>query len=130
MVDDGRGRSHEVAQRLLDAHNTKDLASLRSLLADDVRYWSVLAGPLVGADDVIAEMSRIFQSLPNDELTVLRQAADAETCVAEFEASGTSASGEDYRHEYAQVLELDDGLITSIKVYLDPEAVPVALSLQ
>jgi ketosteroid isomerase-like protein len=43
--------------------------------------------------------------------------------VVEFVSRGTAPSGRSYELEFTEVIDLVDGKIASVKVYLDPEEV-------
>jgi hypothetical protein len=58
-----------------------------------VRYWSVVAGKLEAVDAVMEEVRRLFYVLKDEQLTVLRRAADEENVVAELAARGPARPG-------------------------------------
>jgi len=49
--------------------------------------------------------------------------AEGDTAVAEFESTGRDANGVDYRIEFTEVIQFDNGRISSVTVYIDPETV-------
>jgi ketosteroid isomerase-like protein len=52
---------------------------------------------------------------------------DGDTVVVEFRSTGTAPSGRSYALEFTEVIELREGKIATVKVYLDPDEVERAM---
>ena len=124
--------SRDDARRLIDtvvaAYNSRDTEALIALYQPDVTYWSALGGLQQGMDAVREHIDHLHETLPDERMQARAVITDGELIVVEFESTGTNPAGNPYTIEFTEVFELRDGMIASIKVYLDTEAVSRAMS--
>jgi steroid delta-isomerase-like uncharacterized protein len=123
----GGSGATDVANRWIEAYNTKDLDTIRSLCADDIRLEHHNRGVLVeGPDAVIALMEQFGGLAPDRRFhSVRRQFSDGERVVTEltWEATPTvdvpdfAAKGETLTWELACVWTVRDGQIVQYDDY-------------
>lgn len=116
----------QVVAQLVGAYNAKDEGALGALYDPAVTYWSALSGSHVGADAVLAHVRELFATLPDETMEAVTVVADDETAVVEVRSTGHGPDGTPYTIDFTEVLGIRDGVIHSIKVYLDPAAVAEA----
>ncbi|MCH8991160.1 MAG: nuclear transport factor 2 family protein [Acidobacteria bacterium] len=117
--DDARLLIH----RIVTAYNSRDVDALVALYRPDITYWSAIDGLQEGADAVREHLDHLHATIPEEQMTAQTVITDGELIVVEFESTGTNPAGNSYTIEFTEVFELDDGKVSSIKVYLDPEEV-------
>ncbi|MFQ5948111.1 MAG: nuclear transport factor 2 family protein [Acidimicrobiia bacterium] len=122
-MEDARAAARALVHQLVDAYNAKDLEGVAGLYAEDARYWSALEDWRSGLDEVRAHLQTLFETLPDEQMSIKALVTDGDTAVVEFESRGTSPDGNPYTIEFTEVLELRDHKIATAKVYLDPEEV-------
>jgi uncharacterized protein (TIGR02246 family) len=123
-VVDAPGSARLVIDRLVAAYNAKDLDGLLALYGPRPRYWSALGGWRDGRDEIAAHLRDLFARLPDERMTATTVVTDGATIVVEFTSAGTTPTGEPYQIAFTEVMTLDDGAITEVKVYIDPDDVP------
>jgi steroid delta-isomerase-like uncharacterized protein len=115
----------EVVHELVDAYNAKSLARLLALYCPDARFWDPFHRDGVVGREAIADVLRgLFQSFPDERMSIATLAADETHAVAEFRSTGTSRGGQPFELEFTEVFEVNDGQIASCRVYIDTQAVP------
>jgi len=112
-----------VIERIVAAYNAKDTDALALLYHPDARYWSPLGDWQEGLNAITAHIEELHRNLPDEQMEATAVITDGEVVVAEFRSTGTSPSGDAYAIDFTEVIELRDGKIASVKVYLDPEEV-------
>jgi ketosteroid isomerase-like protein len=125
----------EIAQRLFDAFNSRDLECALSLLHPDVVFEPVSGAVLNDGEPYRGRegMRRYFADVRAHwrELTVnpvhLREAGDA--VVALGHASGSSAVGSLQDAPTTWVFKFDDGLVIHIQIFSDEHLARRALGL-
>lgn len=122
-MTESRDAARALVARLVAAYNAKDADSLADLYHPDARYWSALGEWQEGLPAIRAHVEELHRELPDEEMTIKALITDGEAVVVEFVSSGTAPSGNSYEIEFTEVIELVDGKIASVKVYLDPEEV-------
>lgn len=122
----------ETARRLvgqvLDAYNRKDLAELGGSYKPDIELWSSLGETAVGRQEVMDHVGELFRRLPDEHMTAETVVADGKSVVVELTSRGTSPNGQPYEIRFTEVFEVADGLVSSIKTYIDPRQVAAAES--
>ena len=113
---------------LVAAYNAKDLESLAALYHDDARYWSALSDWSEGISEIRNHIRELFELLPDEEMAIKSLATDGEVAVVEFVSTGTNPNATGYEIEFTEVIELRDGRISEVRVYLDPEEVEQAMA--
>ena len=113
----------QLVDQLVSAYNARATEVLRDLYHPDVTYWSVLDGTSQGRQAVLDHIEKLHTLLPDEQMRALTVTADDEMIVVEFESTGTGPGGRAYRIEFTEVFEVADGKVTSVRVYLDPDAV-------
>ena len=119
----GTNESRAAVHAIVEAYNAKDLEALSALYHPDATYWSALSDLREGRDSIRGHIQELFTALPNEQLRATVVIAEGDTAVAEFESTGQDAGGVDYRIEFTEVIQFDEGQISSVTVYIDPEAV-------
>jgi uncharacterized protein (TIGR02246 family) len=122
-----RDAARAVIDRLADAYNRKDEQAIGALYHPEVTYWSALSGLHTGKDAVLAHVQSLFHELPEEQMRAVTVVTDGDTAVVEFQSTGSGPTGLPYVLDFTEVIELDAGLITSIKVYIDPVEVSAAM---
>jgi len=123
-----REEAREVVETIVSAYNAKDADTLASLYHPDARYWSALGDWQEGLSAIRGHIEELHRILPDEQMETLMVATDGGTAVAEFRSTGISPSGNHYQLEFTEVIELIDGKIATVEVYLDPEEVERALA--
>ena len=118
-TEESRASVHGIVQ----AYNAKDLEALSALYHPDATYWSALSDLREGRDSIREHIQELFTALPNEQMRATVVIAEGDTAVAEFESTGRDANGVDYRIEFTEVIQFDNGRISSVTVYIDPETV-------
>tara|TARA_B100000446_G_scaffold116453_1_gene108591 strand:- start:164 stop:547 length:384 start_codon:yes stop_codon:yes gene_type:complete len=119
----GTNESRAAVHAIVEAYNAKDLEALSALYHPDATYWSALSDLREGRDSIRGHIQELFTALPNEQMRATVVIAEGDTAVAEFESTGQDAGGVDYRIEFTEVIQFDEGQISSVTVYIDPEAV-------
>ena len=119
----GTNESRAAVHAIVEAYNAKDLEALSALYHPDATYWSALSDLRKGRDSIRGHIQELFTALPNEQMRATVVIAEGDTAVAEFESTGRDANGVDYRIEFTEVIQFDEGQISSVTVYIDPEAV-------
>ena len=119
----GTNESRAAVHTIVAAYNAKDLEALSALYHPDATYWSALSDLREGRDSIRGHIQELFTALPNEQMRATVVIAEGDTAVAEFESAGQDADGVDYRIEFTEVIQFDEGQISSVTVYIDPEAV-------
>jgi len=118
-----QGTPPPVVQRLLDAVNQRDLASLVACFAEDYTNETP-AHPrrgFRGREQVRRNWTRIFAEVPDVRARVVRSATDGRTVWTEWRMSGTRRSDEGAFEMTGPVIyEVVDGLIQSASLFLEP----------
>lgn len=115
--------ARDVVQRIVAAYNAKDAEGLAALYHPDARYWSALGDWQEGVDAIREHIEELHRLLPDEQMSVKAMVAGEDIAVVEFESNGTAPAGSPYTLEFTEVIELRDGKIATVKVYLDPEEV-------
>ena len=118
-----REATRRLVHTLVERYNAKDVDGLIELYHPDARYWSPLGDWQEGTDHIRSHLEELHRTLPDERMEILALMADDGIAVAEFASTGTRADGAAYRIEFTEVIEVVDGRIASVKVYLDPEEV-------
>jgi ketosteroid isomerase-like protein len=119
----GRDGARCLLDELVASYNRKDVDAMSQLYADDVRLWSPLSGSGEGKDYALAHLRRLFELLPDEQMTVDTVATDGETVVAELTSVGSGPDGHPYRISFTEVIELVGDRISGIRTYIDPRDV-------
>jgi ketosteroid isomerase-like protein len=116
----------EVVEELVDAYNAKSLERILALYRPDARFWDPLHREGVVGRAVIGDViGGLFESYPDEQMSVVTLVADETHAVAEFRSVGTAASGRPFELEFTEVYETSDGQISSCRVYIDTAEIPV-----
>jgi ketosteroid isomerase-like protein len=115
----------ELVEELVDAYNAKSLERLLALYRPDARFWDPFHRPgVVGRDGIGEVIQELFQSFPDERMSIVTLAADETHAVAEFRSAGTSRSGRPFELEFTEVYEVSGGQIASCRVYIDTSEIP------
>ena len=117
----------ELVRTFFETLSTGDLERVRPLFHEDAT-WSVMAGGIPGAgthvgrdvivDEFLAPVRGMF--VPGDPKVVIDNLiAEGPLVAVEARGQGRFADGREYSNQYAFVLEVDGGLIRSLREYLD-----------
>ena len=122
-----REESRAMVDRIVAAYNAKDVDAIAALYHPDARYWSALGDWQEGLPAIRAHIEHLHETLPDEQMEIVSLMGEDDIAVAEFRSTGTNPSGEPYTLDFTEVIELRDGLISQVKVYLDPDEVAAAL---
>jgi ketosteroid isomerase-like protein len=115
----------ELVHELVEAYNAKSLERLLTLYSPDARFWDPFhRGGVTGREEIAGVLGGLFESFPDERMSILTLAADDTYAVAEFRSTGTSRGGRPFELEFTEVYEVNDGKIASCRVYIDTQAVP------
>ena len=112
-----------VIERLVARYNEKDVEGLAALYADDVTVWSSLGAESATKQEFVDHIRELFHRLPDERMTADVIVTDGDTVVLELTSHGT-ARGAPYEITFTEVFEIVEGVLTSVKTYIDPEIVP------
>ncbi len=118
-----RRSARDVVTRIVEAYNSKDADALAALYQPDARYWSALDDWQEGITAIRSHIEDLHRKLPDEQMSIDAVMTDGDVVVAEFTSAGTSPASLPYRISFTEVIELRDGKIASVKVYLDPDEV-------
>ena len=118
-----RRSAREIVTRIVEAYNAKDANALAELYQPDARYWSALDDWQEGLAAIRSHIEDLHRRLPDEQMSIDAVMTDGDVVVAEFTSSGTAPSGLLYQISFTEVIELRDGKIASVMVYLDPDEV-------
>jgi ketosteroid isomerase-like protein len=115
----------EVVEELVDAYNTKSLDRLLALYRPDARFWDPFhRDGVVGREAISEVIHGLFESFPDEKMSIVTLAADETHAVAEFRSAGTTSSGRPFELEFTEVYEMSHGQIASCRVYIDTSEIP------
>jgi uncharacterized protein (TIGR02246 family) len=118
-----RRSARKIVARIVEAYNAKDANALADLYHSDARYWSALDDWQEGLPVIRSHIEDLHRRLPDEQMSVDAIMTDGDVIVAEFTSSGTTPTGLPYQVSFTEVIELRDGKIASIMVYLDPDEI-------
>lgn len=118
-----REQSRAIVGKIVDAYNAKDAGKLADLYHPDARYWSALGDWQEGLPAIREHIEELHRTLPDETMEILSLIGGEDVAIAEFRSTGTAPSGKEYAIEFTEVIELRDGKISQVKVYLDPDEV-------
>jgi ketosteroid isomerase-like protein len=118
-----REDARALVERVVHLYNNKDLDGLSELYADDIRLWSSLGAEASDKQDFLDHIRHLFDRLPDERMTADVVVTDGSTAVLELTSRGTD-NGSPYEISFTEVFEIENGLLTSVKTYIDPEVVP------
>lgn len=115
----------DVVRELVDAYNAKSVERLLDLYRPDARFWDPFHRDGVAGHEAIGEVIRgLFESFPDERMSIVTLAGDDTHAVAEFRSAGAGRDGRPFELEFTEVYEVSEGRIASCRVYLDPEELP------
>jgi uncharacterized protein (TIGR02246 family) len=123
-----REESRAIVEKIVAAYNAKDADALEVLYQPDARYWSALGGWQEGLPAIRGHIEELHRTLPDEQMETLSLIGGPSLAVAEFRSTGTAPSGKRYTIEFTEVIELRDGKIAQVKVYLDPDEVQAVMA--
>jgi len=107
-----------VVVAALDRLNEHDLEGYYDLCADDFQYVGTAVRE--GKSEARAVDEPLFAALPDHWRRVDKLLVSGNTVVAWLTFGGTpTASGRTFEAEFCDVIEVEDGLITSLTMYAD-----------
>ena len=112
----------ETLERMLQAINSHDLGAMVACFADDYRCEIPLhpSRSFVGSDHVRQNWTGLFRRVPDIEARVLRSVEDGDTVWSEWEMTGTTTEGVDFRTGGVAILRVEDDRFAWARFYLDP----------
>lgn len=118
-----REEARALIERVIHLYNEKDLDGLSDLYADDITLWSALGSEVEGKEAFLDHVAELFERLPDEQMTADVMITDGSAVVVEFTSRGTH-DGSPYELTFTEVFEISDGLLKSVKTYIDPDDVP------
>ena len=122
-MGDDRTAVRTLVRELVELYNARDVDGLIALYHPNAEYWSPLGDWQRGVDHIRAHLEELHRTLPDEKMEIVALMADDETAVVEFMSTGMTPAGNPYRIEFTEVIEIRDGRIERVRVYLDPEEV-------
>ncbi|NQV05360.1 nuclear transport factor 2 family protein [bacterium] len=122
-----RDEARAIVEQIVAAYNAKDADAIAALYHPDARYWSALGDWQEGLAEIKGHVEELHRTLPNEQMEILSLIGGEGVAIAEFRSTGTTPSGDTYAVEFTEVIELRDGLISQVKVYLDPEEIQAVM---
>lgn len=114
-------------ERFFVALNAGDAQAIADAYASDGRVWTSGRTLISGTFDkaqIQAASSGIFAAFPQGlQFTVNGMIAEGEKVAVEAESRGMHASGQVYTNQYHFLFEFRDGLLVTLKEYMDTERV-------
>ena len=111
-----------AVERLRDAINTHDLEALVACFHHDVHSEQPLhpSRTFQGPENIRQNWAMIFSGVPDLRADLLRTATNGNIAYAEWHWSGASRDGKAFEMRGVTVLEVDEGLITAVSMYMEP----------
>lgn len=122
-----REEARAMVERIVAAYNAKDADAIAALYHPDARYWSALGGWQDGLPTIKEHVEELHRTLPDEQMEIVALIGGEDVAVAEFRSTGTAPNGTAYAVDFTEVIELRDGLISQVKVYLDPEEIQAVM---
>lgn len=108
-----------VAERLFAAVEVGDIATVRSLYADDIVVWHNHDGLTQSADDNLVVLAWMAEHLPGGRYTQVRRHVTLSGFVQQHVLVATNRAGREVSVPACIVAEVVDGRITRLDEYLD-----------
>ena len=116
----------EVVTTFNEALGRRDWATFASVLGEDLRY-TVMSFHLPGGGasmdrpTLLATLPRMLELFApgSPRLEFTHVTVDGEWIVVEMEGTGEFVNGAEYRNRYANVYQVRDGLIRTVREYMD-----------
>ena len=118
-----REDARALVEHVVRLYNDKDLEGLSALYADDITLWSSLGAEAWGKEAFLDHIRDLFVRLPDERMTADVVVTDGSTAVLELISRGTDG-GSPYEISFTEVFEIENGLLRSVKTYIDPDVVP------
>mgnify|MGYP000470459188 CR=1 FL=1 len=118
----------DAARRLLQASAVHDGEAFAALLHDDATYWTIGQPDLFGyagtrgKAEIVAYMSSPSIFVGGAQVRFGAITAEANRVAIESETRGTLPDLRVYTNVYHYLMEFRDGLIVSVKEYMDTQA--------
>ncbi len=111
-----------VVAQLRDAINAHDLDALVACFHRDVHSEQPLhpSRAFQGNQNIRQNWAMIFGGVPDLHADLLRTATGGKIAWAEWHWSGTSRDGKAFEMRGISVLEVGEGLITAVSMYMEP----------
>jgi ketosteroid isomerase-like protein len=118
----GTSLDESAAVRLQQAVNHHDLNALADCFAPDFVNETPLhpARSFRGREQVRKNWAQIFAAVPDMKADLLGSAHDGNTVWTEWELSGTRLDGARHLMRGVSVFRIEDGVIASVRFYLEP----------
>tara|TARA_B100000214_G_scaffold35589_1_gene22429 strand:+ start:183 stop:581 length:399 start_codon:yes stop_codon:yes gene_type:complete len=123
-------KNKNIVRQAYAAISRGDVDGFMSRLTEDVEWYFIgshlFSGTMKGKEEI---MAKLFSSLgnklepPGIQLEIRQLIGETDKIVAEMQGTATSTDGIPYNNSYTLILTLRDGLICSIREYLDTELV-------
>lgn len=117
MTDEGD------AQRLLDrlfaAIDARDMDGFLACIAEQGRFRFGSAPAVTGHDAIRAAVDAFFASIAGLRHDVQRHVSSERVLVAEGQVTYTRHDGSEITLPFADVFEIDEGLISDYRIYMD-----------
>jgi len=105
--------------RLFVSIDAMDTESFLKFLAEDATFRFGSMPPVQGREAIRAAVDGFYSSIAGLEHTVQRRVAEGSAVVCEGEVTYTRHDGSDITLPFANVFEVDDGLISLYRIYID-----------
>ena len=111
-----------ILERMLQAINSHDIDAMVDCFADDYRCEMPLhpSRSFVGNDHVRQNWTDLFHRVPDIKARLLRSVEDRDTVWSEWEMTGTSTDGVNFRNGGVAILGVEDNRFALARFYLDP----------
>ena len=112
----------QLASELIRCVNERDIDGAALLFAPHAELCFPRFAPrrvYRGVAELVEFFDWVTQAMPLQTFAVDRVVGTDASAVVEFEVAGTSLRGHDFDNIGAMVVDVDDGLIASVRVYVD-----------
>jgi len=113
---------HDRLRRLFAAIDAKDAERFLGFLTNEATFRFGSAPAVQGRDAIRAAVDGFFQSIAACRHVLLRTIADDDVLVCEGEVTYTRHDGTELTVPFANIFELEGGIISAYKIYVDAGA--------
>jgi ketosteroid isomerase-like protein len=119
LVSVASGSDVPLADRLLAAFEAHDPEAVAACLTPDVRRWLNITDEEIGLDGILALVAAEHAVVAVSKMVLRRRLDTEDGFVLQFDADGTTHSGEDYHIPVCLVATVDGDRVCRIEEYAD-----------
>lgn len=119
-MSDKAKKNSEVNQAIMKAYEAGDFSKMKDYLAADAIDHGGESGDVKGADNIIAEMKKYHEMMPDMKGETIREMADDDYVITWAKMTGTM-NGKPISMTSVDVSKFKDGKAVEHWVYMDPK---------